>query len=89
MLANKLIERSFKLELDVTRKHCVVQINGLEEGCYQWCIVDLTAHEISKDVVILNNQDSFSIRLDDIIPGQYILSISAEGQGTRHLKLVV
>ncbi len=89
MLANSLIDRSFKLELDVTENQCIVQVLGMPAGCYSWSIVDLNAYIISSGRMALSNQDTFSVRLDSIVPGQYILSISEEGKGTRHLKLVV
>lgn len=89
MLANKLIERSFKLELDSSRKLCNVHVADLEEGFYHWKIVTLNAEVVMEKTVAVNARNSFSIPFDKVLSGQYILTISAEGQGTRHLKLVV
>ncbi len=89
MSTNKLIERSFKLELDENRKQCTVQVSGLDEGYCHWTILDLNAQVILEEEVVLKNQNSFTIYTGDIKPGQYILSISEKGQGTRHLKLMI
>jgi hypothetical protein len=89
MFANKLIDCSCALEIDASRKLCNVKVPGLEYGTILCKIIDLNARVIVEKSIALNHQNSFSIQLGDIVPGRYILSISSESEGTRHLKLVV